>query len=323
LTDYFIDSNYKVELEKELSVQEQFLDVIIIRQESGKPIEEVPDGLENLGEHNVLTYKSLHQPVDSWTIDELVGHYVNYRKLVSPTADKLLPIEQFRLYAVSTRYPQKLETEASLHLVKAGVYEVQWGSHAIRVIVLSRVPEAPRNAVWQLFSAIPEKVLYGAAHYRWRQSEDRKLIRDLHQKYQVEGITMPYTLEDYHRDSTMEYLRSLSPEELLKALPIKELLKALPPEERLKGLPPEERLKGLPPEERLKGLPPKERLKGLPPKERLKGLPPKERLKGLPPKERLKGLPVKERLRGLKAKEIEAYLKTLRKREQKKSSMKT
>jgi hypothetical protein len=211
-------------------------------QQSNNPVlhSNLPDGLENLGEHNLLTYKSLHQPVDSWTIDELMGHYVNYRKLVSPSADKLLPIEKFRLYAVSTRYPQKLETEVPLQLVKAGVYEIQWGTHAIRVIVLSRVPEAPKNAVWQLFSAIPEKVHYGATHYQWRQSEDRKLIRDLHQKYQVEGITMPYTLEDYHRDSTMEYLKSLSPEELLKTLPVKELLKGLPAEEWLKILPAEE-----------------------------------------------------------------------------------
>ena len=31
---------------------------------------------------------------------ELVGHYVAYRKLVSPSPSELLPEDQFRLYAV-------------------------------------------------------------------------------------------------------------------------------------------------------------------------------------------------------------------------------
>jgi hypothetical protein len=33
-------------------------------------------------------------------VKELVGYYVAYRKLVSPSPSDLLPEEQFRLYAV-------------------------------------------------------------------------------------------------------------------------------------------------------------------------------------------------------------------------------
>jgi hypothetical protein len=103
LMDMFTDSNHAVELEKELSIKKQYLDVVIIKKTIGKPLEEIPAGLENLTEHNLLTYKSLHEPLDDWAIEELICHYANYRKLISPV--ELLPQDQFQLYAISTRSP--------------------------------------------------------------------------------------------------------------------------------------------------------------------------------------------------------------------------
>jgi hypothetical protein len=108
LKDYLTESNYDVELEKDLSLQQQYLDVVIIKKSEGKPLKEVPDGLENLSQHNLLTYKSLWEPLDNWAINELISSYVIYRKQVSPSLNKLLPTENFRLYAVCTRFPQQL-----------------------------------------------------------------------------------------------------------------------------------------------------------------------------------------------------------------------
>jgi len=51
LTDFFTDSNFQVELEKELSVKKQFLDVVIIKKTEGKPIKTLPDGLDNLAKN--------------------------------------------------------------------------------------------------------------------------------------------------------------------------------------------------------------------------------------------------------------------------------
>ena len=95
LMDWLTDSNYQVELEKELSLKKQYLDVVIIRKTIGKPLTEIPVGLDNLTEHNLLTYKSLREPLDEWAIEELIGHYTNYRKLVSPAGEELLPTNQF------------------------------------------------------------------------------------------------------------------------------------------------------------------------------------------------------------------------------------
>ena len=63
---------------------------------------------------------------------------------------------------------------------------------------------------------------------------------------------MPYTMEDYRRESREEALK------YLEELPAEELLKHISPEERLKGLPPEVLLKRVPLEKRLEGLSPEE-----------------------------------------------------------------
>jgi len=125
----------------------------------------------------------------------------------------------------------------------------------IRVIVLSRIPSAERNALWELFSAVREKVQDGASHYHWRKTDCSSVVNQLYLMYGTEGLDMPYTIEQFKKDVVLDYLDELPPEDRLKGLTVEERLKGLPAEERLKGLPAEERLKGLPAKERLKGLP--------------------------------------------------------------------
>ncbi len=100
LTDYFTGSPFVVEVERDLSVQQQFLDVVVVRRGRGRFTRRLPDGLEGLVAHNLITFKSRHEALDDWAVKELVGHYVAYRKLVSPSPSDLLPEEEFRLYAV-------------------------------------------------------------------------------------------------------------------------------------------------------------------------------------------------------------------------------
>jgi len=244
VTEYFRDTRYSVELEKDLSLKQQFLDVVIIEKGEGELPSEFPDGLENMASHNLLTYKSHQESLDDWAIDELLCHYVNYRKQTSPSLKDLLPAEDFRLYGVSTRYPKKLFGQVRPVQIGEGVYEVQWAVRPVWIVVLSRIPKAERNALWLLFSTVPENVKYGALHSR-RSGEMSTLLNDLFRKYEIEGFAMPYTVEDYRKDYVREHIDKL------------------PPEERLRGIPPEERLRGLSPEERLRGLPPEERLRGL------------------------------------------------------------
>lgn len=239
LIDFFTDTGYTVELEKDLSLQQQFVDVIVVERGKHAKLIDIPDGLDNLARYNLMTYKSLREPLDDWTLDELIGHYVNYRKQVSPSPDRLVPVDTFRLYAVCTRTPQKLQRQYTLQNLLPGVYSIQWGTQTVRIIVLSKIPPTANNAVWDLFSSVPRTVQYGATHYRWHRNDLSTITNDLYARYAQEGMIMPYTVEDYKRDSAEEYfeahkqefIRRLSPKDLLQAFSPKDLLQAFSPEE--------------------------------------------------------------------------------------------
>jgi hypothetical protein len=236
LIDFFTNSPFEVELEKDLSIKRQLLDAAVLRKLPGEFSGPLPDGLESLKDHNLITYKSHQEALDDWTIKELTGHYVNYRKQVSPSMNDLLPEATFGLYAVCARFPQGLASHVHLDEVQSGVYNYRRGTDEIRIIVTRQLPETEHNAVLHLFSAAPDRVRFGVEHYQRRTAEMSGVVNQLFEAYQLEGLPMPYTMEDFRREFLRDHLGDLTPEE------------------RLKGLPPEERLKGLPPEERLKGL---------------------------------------------------------------------
>jgi hypothetical protein len=248
LKDFFTRTPFDVEVEIDLSVKRQFLDIVVLRRRSGPMNELLPDGLDNVATYNLITYKSTHEALDSWAIDELLGHTVNYVKLVSPR-EGLLPIDQFRLYGISTRFPKKLAGEVGLKQVKAGVYEAVWGAHQIRILVLREMPEAPQNALWEMFSGEPQKVESGLRAYQPRTQDIRGVMNALHEHYGVEGAEMSYTWEDFRRDFAKEHLHELT---------LEERLEGLSPEERLKGLSAKEIARRLEPSERLAGLKPSE-----------------------------------------------------------------
>jgi hypothetical protein len=257
LIDLLTDTSYEVELEKELSLKKQFLDIVIVRKQPNAATVELPVGLDNLAEHNLLTYKSFQESLNSWTIEELIGYYSNYRKIISPSLNKLLPAEYFQLYAISTRYPTKLlNDQITFHEVQQGVFDLQWGNRLIRLIVLTQIELSERNAFWLLFSGKAQQFMYAEQHYQWRCPAERAVLNQLYEWYQHHGVVMPYTMEDFTRDFTKEHLH------------------LLPPKDRLEGLPAKVRLEGLPAKDRLEGLPAKVRLEGLPAKDRLEGLPP-------------------------------------------------
>jgi hypothetical protein len=76
LTDFFTDSPFVVEVERDLSAQQQFFDVVILRRRRGRLTVRLPDGMEGLAAHNLVTFKSHHESLDDWSMKELVGHYV-------------------------------------------------------------------------------------------------------------------------------------------------------------------------------------------------------------------------------------------------------
>lgn len=129
LADFFSDLPFAVELEKDLSLRRRLPDVVVVRKQPGRIRHELPDGFENLADHDLITYKSIREPLDPDAVEELIGHTVNHRKQVSGAGD-WLPRSAVALYAVCTRFPEEPAGRIRLEPVdaaKPGVYHLQYG----------------------------------------------------------------------------------------------------------------------------------------------------------------------------------------------------
>jgi hypothetical protein len=199
----------------------------------------LPDGLDDFVDHNLLTFKSFQEPLSDWALKELTGHYVNYRKEVSPR-DALLSEQLFRLYAVCARTPQDLFSAVGTDVIQPGVYRCRRGTDLIRIVVAAELPLTERNALLHLFSAASDRIQYGQQHYQVRSPDVSTIITKLFANYQTEGFPMPYSMDDLKEEIAKENLDKLTPEERLQGMK---------PEERLQGMKPEERLQGMKPEE--------------------------------------------------------------------------
>ena len=230
LTDFFTGSPFTVEVERDLSKQQQFLDVVIVRRGRGRFVGRLPDGLESLAAHNLITFKSHHEALDGWALKELVGLDVAYRKLVSPSPSELLPEDQFGLYAVAARFPHNLASLVPWQRAQAGVYDCRWGTDTIRVVVAGELPCEAHNAPLHLFSAAPNLIEFGSSAYRRRSEQTSRLLGQLFERLRGEGFEMSFTMEDFNRQYIKEHFPQLTPEEQ------EEVLLSLPPERRLAGL---------------------------------------------------------------------------------------
>jgi hypothetical protein len=254
--DFFRGLPVTVEPEKDLSVKKQLLDVLLIRKEAGLLNCRLPDGFDDFANYNLVTFKSHQEKLSEWTLMELLGHYVNLRKQVSPSMDEdeLLPDDDFRLYAVTTRFPQQLASSTGLLWLGEGVYEVRFLSRRIRIIVVNQLPQQEHNALLHLFSTRAELLAYGVQHYQMRSTETSSLMLQLFQRYQQEGQLMPDMLEEFARETIDRLLKDLPVEKRLEGLPAEQLVLRLSPEQRVQGLSAEQRVQGLTPEQQVQGL---------------------------------------------------------------------
>jgi hypothetical protein len=144
---------------------------------------------------------------------EMTGHYVNYRKQTSPRG-RLLPEEQFRLIAVWARRPRELFAAVRPEPLRS-VYICRRGTDTIRLVVAAELLQQERNVLLHLSSVAPEQVQYGVEHYRVHAADTNTIVKQLFVQYRAEGLTMPFTLEDFKRELAREHLHELTAEERL------------------------------------------------------------------------------------------------------------
>jgi hypothetical protein len=250
LADVVTGLPYRVVQELELARITQRLDVALIcliEAHGGARVAlwpDLPDGLGDLSEHNLLTYKSLHESLSCSAMCELVSHGVLYAKQEwgDDWQTALLDPARLKLLAVTTHRPAWLQPdqEPGQTCLMPGVYEVRFLRLTIRVIVPREVAQTPKNALWHLLSADPERVRYGTEHYHLHDTTLYNILNDLKETYALEGVEMPYTIEDYKREVARELLKEMSPRERLEGLSLRERLEGLSPRDLLQILPPEE-----------------------------------------------------------------------------------
>ena len=64
--DFFRGTTIDVETERDLSLKQQFLDLVLIRKGPEPIPRPLPDGFEDLAAHNLVTFKSHQEAAFDW-----------------------------------------------------------------------------------------------------------------------------------------------------------------------------------------------------------------------------------------------------------------
>jgi hypothetical protein len=231
LTDFLEGSPFKVELEYDLSQHKQLLDIIVVRKEPGELTIVMPDGLDDLVDHNLISFKSYQETLDDWTLKELTGHYVNYRKQTAVDG-RLQPEEHYHLYAICARSPRELLKSLQYRERHPGVYDIIRGTDTIRVVVAGELALEEQNALLHLFSAAYQRIEYGKETFRLKSKKTSTTVDAIVGSLARGGIAMPYTVDDFQRDLVREApakvrLEGLSAHDILSSIAAQELLAAM------------------------------------------------------------------------------------------------
>ncbi len=222
LADAMIGAPFRIVLELELAKRKQRLDAAIIRltdfQDDAGEWPDLPDGLTDLASHNLATFKSIRESLTRASILELVGYFVAYAKEQWQADWKVEaepPARNLRVLAVTVHRPQWLAATDGVQQKEliSGVYEIDVCGLPVRVIVPRELEKSPRNAVWHLLSGNEELIRLGMEHFQPKDQGLYNIFNDLKANYKMEGVEMPYTLEDYKREKRQELLDGLSADE--------------------------------------------------------------------------------------------------------------
>ncbi|MSU78662.1 MAG: hypothetical protein EXS16_11285 [Gemmataceae bacterium] len=230
LIDFFADSPFDVDTEYDVTLRKQFLDIVVLRKREGEFHRPLPDGFGPLANHNLISFKSHQDAFDTWALQELVAYYVCYRKQVGGEKKKLLPATEFCLIAISARYPVGLMTAIPLVERQPGVYDIEWGKLAIRLIVIRELPLAEMNTILLLFSQATNQLDFAVRHYHKTTDDASSVIDQMIRLYKKEDDKMAITIADLKRLSHQAILEEMTPKErleMLKQVPRRELAKQM------------------------------------------------------------------------------------------------
>jgi hypothetical protein len=215
LRHLFSGTCFEVYDEINLADQVQMVDFAVIRVANPNlpppSPQQMPDGLQNLRDHNLISYKSMSEAFDHYALRELVGHAVAYAKLKAKDDWRSFS-DNLGLIALSTRKPST--AVISRLLLQTGdedVYEIDCLGWKVTCIVINQAPTDRRNWLWNTLKGDKS---------RWKSSSVTAMLKEIKQQLKEMGIVDP-EIEAFETEIMEAWLQELSPSQRLIGLDLK------------------------------------------------------------------------------------------------------
>ena len=172
----FSGTCFEVRDEFDLSDQKQLVDFVVLRRTDlnlpDPDPSRLPDGLQELQDHNLISYKSMNEAFDRHALNELIGHAVTYSKLQAGKEWRNFS-DELGLIAVSTRRP-RTEVIASLlqRTELEDVYRIDCAGLDVNCVVINQAPSHDHNWLWELLRG---------DRSRWKTGKISDILRKINQ----------------------------------------------------------------------------------------------------------------------------------------------
>ncbi len=208
LRQLFSGTCYDVQEEVDVSGQEQRLDFAVIRRADDSLPEpnadDLPDGLQDLRDHNVIGYKSMHEAFDRFALMELTSHVVTYSKLKGK-ADWRNFSKALGVFAVSTRKHSKgVVAELLQETDTEAVYLIESQGVKITCVVINQAVKSNQNWLWQLLQDDKS---------RWKTSSFTAIVNQVTNQLKQMGKLDPED-EAFENQLLMSWAEELNPDQL-------------------------------------------------------------------------------------------------------------
>ncbi len=227
---------FEVFTEYDVTIKQNLLDFYVIRRKKVSSLSSLADGLNDLRKYNLISYKSFRESFNIEALEELVCYSILFRKDKARKDELLLPEKYVRVVALSTMKPVQILSEKKIKHkdLGGGAYNLQFGTVAVRLIVIQELPQTKaENGNFLLFSADEKQVKYGIGHNTLDGTTYNSLLLELLRRYKTEEGSMA------------ELMKKLSKEEMFVGLldlldDKKQVLDRFAPEDRLESLSPKQ-----------------------------------------------------------------------------------
>ncbi len=195
-----------VTVEMDLSFKVQRLDMTVITKNKPLCFNDInPDyyqGFENLNDHNLISFKSFNEVFNRTAIEELYGHFTNYKKI-----KEIKKSAKVNLYAVTHHFPRDLfkpfqRTDLLKCIIEDRVYDLNVFT-PVRFIITNSFD----HPILGLFSNNRDQINKSLNRLKkdgWLLKHVSSYLKKMFEYYSLEGINMAYTREMFLKDNYPE-----------------------------------------------------------------------------------------------------------------------